>query len=146
MNNIKIVCVSAVFKDGGGTYDYLVPSDVTVGPKVDDFILTSFQDPSIAANLRHVQQPIGDLKYAQITKVHITPTDKAKKTFLKLIPVDELKALKKRQADDTATIVAKIDARKKLREMLQGQAELEMFQKLAEVNPEAAALVELLKA
>lgn len=106
-------------------------------PKVGDYIITSV---NIHADCGHAPT-IHDLHIARIDTIHDTPSPCATKTYVHWIPQHELFAGNLIRQDFITKMERRKQAKKKLDAMVEDLMSMELYERLALVNPEARKLL-----
>mgnify|MGYP007088037400 CR=1 FL=1 len=139
--------VHAKFDRHNVEYTYLVPN--ADKPSVGDYILTSYSPDRCEALSDDDDDDValpGGLRMARIVRVGGKVTTKRPlKPYLLLLTDEYLSGLRVEQQKMAEVLHRRREARETLRAMLTEDNELIMFEKLAEKNPEAAKLLDLLK-
>lgn len=130
--------ISVVFNSSPGrTYDYFVPEGDN--PKIGDTVITSVNNGMTAHGLAT------EVKSACVKAVHSATSDKATKFYLMILPNEELE----KKAEANRAFAAKLAERKraitKLEELAKVQDRMAIYEELAKNNPEAQALLAILK-
>jgi len=151
MKNAEMYFVSACFGSGANLYEYLIPAGDS--PKVGDMIVTSVawgqeddEVPLSAMSAKSWAKAYADGCRVAVIKA-IKPLEqasKATKFYLQLIPLINLQNVHTANQELRRKTAAKTEARAQLDKMLREQSVIELYKKLAEVNPEAAALLEII--
>lgn len=144
----KMRAVSAVFGNGNAQrYSYFVP--VGDEPKVGDLIVTStsWGDPE-EEDLKLRGQSIGQLadgaRLARVVEVLDKPPAKATKFYLWLIPTAVLQHRQQENRNLIEREKARAAARAALDALLAEEGKKELWKRLAEVNPKAKELMEII--
>lgn len=137
---MKAVCVQAQFDTTRQLYTYFVREGDD--PKPGDVIVTSISDDYDGILNPHQ----GEIKMARVISVLPEEHPKATKFYLMLVPRDELRRRRTENQEKFELVKKKKAARAKLQQMVQDQAMISVFEKMAEANPEAAELLAILKA
>lgn len=139
-NTLKIV--RAKFGEGGNNYDYFVPAGDE--PKVGDLIVTSV---SWDGDWQYRGSTMGKLadgcRVARIVEVNV-PAGHATKFYLQLISVAGLTAAQASNRELLERAKAREAAKKALDALLEESGRIALYKQLAEINPEAKALLETL--
>lgn len=116
-------------------------------PKKGDLILTSCNFDAMD-NIDFSQSSLRELSssnIAQIAEVDIIPSPKATKCYLQLLSLESIAAVQRSNKELFEKRRQQMQAQSKLEEMLKEQNDLSRFEALAQSNPEAAKLLEILK-
>jgi hypothetical protein len=134
--------VRVQFPSGPNNYDYFAPPGDK--PEIGDFIITSFEE--CVRNRFNGFEDVREPKFATVIGLAVEGAKhKATKPYLMLVSKKLLHARKVLRDQIMAVEVARKDARTKLKQMIEDQAEMQVFENLAKTNPEAAQLLEILR-
>lgn len=144
---VKLISVEAQFHTSSQRYTYLVPEGDK--PKVGDFILTSvdFSEDSAyyTSNTIHNLDMIRNARFARVCVVHEAASIKGKKFYVHLFSAEGLKEKIKANKELAEQYQKQAEARAKLNIMLLENNALMLYEKLAATDPEAQALLAIIK-
>lgn len=132
------------FEHNHTIYSYLVPRGDE--PKVGDLIVTSIRRPVLptddfsAWTTKLVGVPQA-MRVAVIVCLDETPSPKATKFYLKRIAMQELEEAERSNERLKEQVRKRAEAMKELDRMLRDQSAVELYRKMAAINPRAAELL-----
>ena len=95
--------------------------------------------------LRNIMNSITSVRLAIVTELHEKPSDKANRFYILSVPLQRLYESKARVSENIAEMTLRAKARQRLIEIVREESELNIFRSVAENNPEARALIDMLE-